>query len=241
MTEQPKQAVSRNQQISSAQAQAMRSQTTFMMIYMVITMFSLIIITDTTLRNLIGSAMSYVLVPLIGFHYSYPLITIVLVGVLIGLITSIPRYFFTDWVRMGRMQQRMRHYNKLFQEAYRNNQRDKIQKLNKIRSEMSIEQMQLSMNTTKPLIVLTFFTLLLFAWVYYFISHLSYQIVAFPWDYNINIASSHISVMPYWVPAYFFSSLVVGYFATMIIKYFDFTFKLRKMGPKEVQSNADNN
>jgi uncharacterized membrane protein (DUF106 family) len=165
----------------------------------------------------------------------------VLVGVLIGLVTSIPRYFFTDWIKMGRLQQRQQAFNKVFREAYRKNEKDKIQKLQKMRMQMSTEQMQQSMNTTKPLMVLSFFTLLLFAWVYYFIDRLNYKIVAYPWNFNINVVSSHISVAEYWMITYAFTSLVIGYLATMLIKYVDFTYKLKRMEKQETIFNESYN
>ena len=227
--------------MSPEQAQAQKSQLTFTMIYMLILLVNITIISNTTLRNDVGGALSVVLIPLIGFNYKYPLLTIVLVGVLIGLVTSIPRYFFTDWIKMVRLQQRQQAFNKVFREAYRNNEKDKIQKLQKMRMQMSTEQMQQSMNTTKPLMVLSFFTLLLFAWVYYFIDKLHYKIVAYPWNFNINVVSSHISIAEYWMITYAFTSLVIGYLATMLIKYFDFTYKLKKLEKKEIAFNENYN
>lgn len=223
------------------QSQAQKSQLMFTMVYMLILLVNLTIISNTTLRNDVGGALSVVLIPMIGFNYRFPLLTIVLVGVLIGLVTSVPRYFFTDWLKMGRLQQRQRFFNKAFREAYRNNQKDKIQKMQKMRMQMSTEQMQQSMNTTKPLMVLSFFTLLLFAWVYYFIDRLNYKIVAYPWNFNINVVTSHISVAEYWMITYAFTSLVIGYLATMLIKYVDFTFKLRKMEKQETIFNESYN
>ena len=223
------------------QSQAQKSQLMFTMVYMLILLVNLTIISNTTLRNDVGGALSVVLIPMIGFNYRFPLLTIVLVGVLIGLVTSVPRYFFTDWLKMGRLQHRQRFFNKAFREAYRNNQKDKIQKMQKMRMQMSTEQMQQSMNTTKPLMVLSFFTLLLFAWVYYFIDRLNYKIVAYPWNFNINVVSSHISVAEYWMITYAFTSLVIGYLATMLIKYVDFTVKLRKMEKQETIFNESYN
>ncbi len=211
------------------QQEAMSKMLRFQMIYMVISFGSLIVITDATLRSYIGTYLGYVLMPAVGFNYQYPLLTIVLVGVVIGLITSIPRYFFTDWLKMGKMQNRMRAFNKVMSAAYKNQQRDKIQKLQKMRMDMSMEQTSLSMNTMKPLMVFTIFTLLLIAWLYYFLDQLAYQVIAFPWDFEINVATAHIWLMPYWIMVYFFAIMVFGYLTTMIIKIFDFTYKVRKI------------
>lgn len=223
----------------SPQQEAMSKMLRFQMIYMVISFGSLIVITNVTLRGYIGTYFGYVLMPALGFNFQFPLLTIVLVGVLIGLITSIPRYFFTDWLKMGRMQNRMRAFNKVMNAAYRSQQRDKIQKLQKMRTEMSMEQTSLSMNTMKPLMVFTIFTLLLIAWLYYFLDELSYQVIAFPWNFEINVATAHLWLMPYWILVYFVAIMVFGYLTTMIIKIFDFTYKVRKL--ERTLENADYN
>ena len=200
---------------------------------MIIMLIMLFIISNPSLRNLIGGGMNTVLLPAIGFNYSYPTLTLMLSGILIGVITSIPRYFFTDWLTMGKAQHRQRAFNQVMREAYRNNQRDKIQKLNKMRTDMMMQQQQVQMNTMKPLMVLSVFTLLIFTWMYVFIANLSFKVIAFPWNHNINIQTSHLWIMPYWIVIYFLASLVVGYFITMIIKYFDFSYKLRSYEREE--------
>ncbi|MCL5783540.1 MAG: EMC3/TMCO1 family protein [Candidatus Thermoplasmatota archaeon] len=223
----------------TTQQNAMSKMMRINMIYMFMSIITLMIITNASMRDYIGSAMSFVFMPLVGFNYRLPLLTIVLMGAVIGAITSIPRYFFTDWIKMGRIQNRMRAFNKIYNEAMKSNQKDKVQKLQKMRMEMSMEQSQMSMSTMKPLMVLTVFTLLVFAWLYFFLSNLPYQIMAFPWDFNINIAHDYLSFSPYWVVAYFFTSLTVGYCVTMIIKYFDFSYKIRKYG--RTLENENNN
>lgn len=200
---------------------------------MLIMLVMLFIISNPSLRNMIGGGMNTVLLPAIGFNYNFPTLTLVLSGILIGLISSIPRYFFTDWISMGKSQNRMRAFNQVMREAYRSNQRDKIQKLNKMRMDMTMEQQQVQMNTMKPLMVLSVFTLLIFTWMYVFIGNLRFKIIAFPWNHNINIQTAHMWIMPYWIVVYALASLVVGYFITMIIKYVDFTYKLNKIGKEE--------
>ena len=214
------------------QRQSMNKMMKFQMVYMLISLAMLFIIFNTTIRDALGSAMSVVFMPLIGFNYALPWMTITLMGVAIGLVTSIPRYFFTDWIKMGRIQNRMSAFNKVYSAAMRSGQKDKMQKLSKMRMEMTMEQSQLSMNTMKPLMVLTIFTLLFYVWLYYFLSLVPYQIISFPWNFNVNIVNDKIWLFPYWFLGYFLASLPVGYFATMVIKYFDFKYKIREIERK---------
>lgn len=239
MTEARRTPQQRQPAARTPQQEAMSKMMRFQMIYMMISLVSLFIITNNTMRAYIGNTLGIVLMPLVGFNYQLPLLTILLVGVIIGFLTSIPRYFFTDWIKMGRSQNRMRAFNKVMSEAYRGNQRDKVQKLQKMRMEMSMEQTQLSMNTMKPLLAFTIITLFLIAWLYYFLDELAYQVIAFPWNFEINVATAHLWLMPYWIVVYFFSIMVFGYIVTMFIKYFDFTYKIRKI--ERTQQYEDNN
>lgn len=198
------------------------------MIYMMISFGMLIIISIPNIRNAIGNAANTIFGPSIGFNGAYPLLTVIIAGVMIGLITSVPRYFFTDWINYGRMQTRSRAYSKAIRDAYKSQQRDKIQKLNKMRMEMMTQQQQVQMQTMKPLMILTIFTLFIFIWIYVFLATLPYDIISFPWDTHVNISTSKLWIMPTWIALYFIASLVIGYFATMIIKYLDFSYKLRK-------------
>lgn len=211
-------------QLSEAQKKTMR----FQFIYLMISFLMIILISNTTIRKAIGSAANTVLGPSIGFNYSFPLLSIFLSGIMIGLITSVPRYFFTDWLRMGKMQTHTRAFSKAIREAYKNNERDRIQKLRKKQMEISMETQQVSMNTMKPLMVLTIFTLLIFIWLDVFIYSLPYELISFPWAVGVNIATSHTMFIPSWIFIYMIASLVFGYFATMIIKWVDFSYRLRK-------------
>ncbi len=220
--------------ISEAQKKLIR----FQMIYLLISFSMLIIISEPALRIPIGNAANAVFGPTIGFNYRLPLLTLVIAGIMIGLVTSIPRYFFTDWMRYGRTQARSRAYSQAIREAYKTQQRDRIQKLNKMRMEMTMEQQQLQMQTMKPLMVLTILTIFIFIWLDVFIYSLPYSIVSFPWAKDVLITSSFL--FPVWIFIYFLASLVIGYFATMLIKYLDFSFKLRRIEEKEQGSGQWN-
>ncbi len=205
-----------------------RKAMSFQMTYLMVMILMLVIISDAGLRLAIGQTVNSVFFPLIGFGGNYPLISIVASGVIIGLITSIPRYFFTDWIKMGKIQNKMKAYSQAVREAYRNNNRDKITKLNKLRTQMMSENQQATMNTMKPLMVLTIFTLLIYIWLFYAVATLPYRLISVPWANNVGIATNTTSMFQPWILMYMFTSITVGYFTTMVIKYFDFTYKLRK-------------
>lgn len=117
------------------------------------------IISDPAIRNPIGYDMNKVFMPILGFHYQYPILTIMLTGIILGLISSIPRYFFTDWIKMGKAQTVSRAYQQAMRQAMRDGDRVKVQKLQKKMSmERQMDQAAISMNTMKPLFVTEVFS-----------------------------------------------------------------------------------
>jgi uncharacterized membrane protein (DUF106 family) len=205
----------------------------FQMIYLMVSLSMIFVITSASLRSSIGLGLNSIFYPLVGFQGQYPILTIVVSGIMIGIIMSVPRYFFTDWLRMGRIQNRSRAFSKAYREAMAKNQRDKLQKMRKLQMDMMVESQMVSMNTLKPLMVLTIFIFLFFIWLYVFVADLSYQLITLPWASNVNIATSSVWVFPSWIVIYMFSNLTIGYFTTMIIKYVDFSYKLKKAESSE--------
>ncbi len=216
-------------------SEAQKKMLRFQFIYIIISFGMIIVISNNSLRVAIGGAANDFLGPVIGFNGVYPLLTLVLSGILIGIITSVPRYFFTDWVKMGKMQLHTRAYSKALREAYRANDHQKIQKLRKKQMEVTMESQQISMNTMKPLMILTVFTLLIFIWLDVYIYEIPYKLISVPWAVGINIAKSKflISFIPSWIALYMIASLVFGYLATMVIKWIDFSYRLKKYEEEE--------
>ena len=217
----------------------MKSGLKTQMIYLLSIVVYFIVLSNATLRTTIGNGLDVVFNPVIGFHLQWPVLTLMLAGIIIGVVTSIPRYFFTDWLRMGKAQNRMKAFSKVMREAYKSNQRDKIQKLRKMQMDITMEQQQVSMNTMKPLLIFSIVTYVIFIWLFSFIANLPYAIVAFPWNWNINLNSHLFSYAYYWIVIYFLSVMVVGYFVTMSIKYIDFSYKLNKYDSTFENENND--
>ncbi len=216
-----------------------QQMTKFMMIEFVFMFAGLIlifVISDPSIRNPIGNALNVVFLPLLGFHHKSPVLTLMLTGIILGLISSIPRYFFTDWIKMGKTQLISRAYSQAMREAMKNGDRVKQQKLQKMSMQRQMDQAALSMNTMKPLMVTEIFFFLIFIWLYVFMLSLHYQYVSMPWNLNLNIVTARLYIMPLWMGLYTLGNLAVGYFVTMIMKYIDFTYKIRKIDDEEAKS-----
>ncbi len=199
------------------------------MLYMMSLVVFVIVIANSGIRNVIGTGLDFVFMPVIGFGHQWPVITLLLAGMLIGLITSIPRYFFTDWVKMGKAQNRMRVFSQTMRDAYRSGQRDRIQKLRKMQQEVMLEQQQVQMNTMKPLMIFSIVTYLIFIWLFTFVGDLTYSIAAFPWNFDVNLTTRLFFYIYNWIVVYFLAVMVTQYFVSMVIKWIDFSRRLRSI------------
>jgi uncharacterized membrane protein (DUF106 family) len=224
-----------NMERMARQKEMQKKMLKFQGMYFLMFIFSIVIIYVTAIRDAIGGVFQFALGPLIGFNYQYPVFTIALSGILTGIVSGIPRYFFTDWLKIGKAQNRAQAFRKAQNEAFRSNDRDKVNKLRKMQQESMMDQQMVQMSSTAPLIILSMFTLLIFVWLYFFLAHLSFPYVSFPWASNVNL-NSVIGFFPSWIVISFISNMVVGYLITMVIKYIDFSYQLRKyegMNPSE--------
>ena len=217
------------------QKEMMKGMYKFQGLYFLILIFDLAVIYYLPLRDAIGGAFQSAFGPLIGFNFQYPVLTIALSGIITGVVTGVPRYYFTNWVRIGQAQKRAMAFRKAMNDAYKENSREKISKLRKMQQEHMMDQQKIQMSNQTPLIFLSFFTILIFVWLYYFLSNLKFPFVSLPWASNVDLNAS-ATFFPNWIIISFISNLVVGYFVTMIIKYVDFSLKEMKYSREQIQA-----
>ncbi|MCL4349942.1 MAG: EMC3/TMCO1 family protein [Candidatus Thermoplasmatota archaeon] len=234
MTDKEKSRMERLEQMQK-QKEMMKGMYKFQGLYFVILIFDLAVIYYLPLRDAIGGAFQTAFGPLIGFNFQYPVLTIALSGIITGVVTGIPRYYFTDWVRLGKVQKRSQAYSKALNQAYKESDRDKVNKLRKMQQEHMMDQQRIQMSSQTPLIFLSFFTILIFVWLYYFLSNLKFAFISLPWASNLDLNAS-FAVFPNWIIVSFISNLTVGYFVTMVIKYVDFSLKAMRFSQEQTGS-----
>ncbi|ENO11947.1 hypothetical protein MBGDC06_00418, partial [Thermoplasmatales archaeon SCGC AB-539-C06] len=84
---------------------AQGSQLLTMMLVMFVMMF---IFADPNISALIALTLDSVFYPLIGFGGSFPVLTIILAGILVVSLSSFFNNLFADWKKMGEMQEMSR-------------------------------------------------------------------------------------------------------------------------------------
>ena len=218
------------------QQQAMSSSMRTQMLYFMIMILLLFVYTVPTLRNLFAIPMTYILQPVIGFDFKYPLFTILGAALLTGFVNTIARHFFTDYFGMAEMQ----HKNKKLQQRYREaiHSKDKTE-MDSVRAEQS-KSMQESMKYTqqqmKPTFVTLLLTVLIFAWLIGFMFHASHltpptTMMAYPFSNGSTGDMMHPFFGFYiWIGLYSLFSLVITYPLQYSIKLWYMTRSVKNQG-----------
>jgi uncharacterized membrane protein (DUF106 family) len=202
----------------------------FIMMFMV--MMTFLIILNPDLRSALGGAMAYVMNPVIGFNGEFPLLTLLIAGMMTSSISILGRHFFVDWVEMARNQKVMSAFNKERRQAMMTQNMAKLKRLNEMSPEIMQAGMSQSMNQLKPMAFTMIIIIVIFSWLYSFVS--IYAIdpkFSVPWAFDTSMLSA--TVLPNWVLVYALISIPFGQVVQRILKYFSFKKKLREKGVLE--------
>ena len=214
------------------------SFTRFLMIFLFL--LAIVTIFQPGMAQEFGNLAGLVLVPLIGFGGRYPVLTVLLAGALTTGISSILRDHYTDWIKMVRMQKTTSAWQKALREAMRKGNKAEVNKLNKIREGFTKDQMDVQLNSMKPLAWTFFLLIVVFAWLSVFRNSTLLvtggQYFAVPWapDVYVNYVPF---LFPSWILLYSLLAIPIGQILTRVLKYVRFRKRLLKMGvPLEPES-----
>ncbi len=207
------------------------SFTRFAMIFLFL--LAIVAIFDPTMAQGFGFIAGVVLFPIIGFGGRYPVITVLLAGALTTGVSSILRDHYTDWVKMVKMQKVNGAWQKEYREAMRKGNRAHMDKLNKIRQGFMKDQMDIQLNSMKPLAWTFFLFIVLFAWLNVFVNQTLLitggQYFAVPWASNVYV--NYVPFLfPSWILIYSLLAIPIGQILTRVLKYVRFKRKLEAMG-----------
>ncbi len=207
------------------------SFTRFLMIFLFL--LAIVAIFDPPMAQGFGSIAGLVLSPLIGFGGKFPVITVLLAGAMTTGISSILRDHYTDWIKMVRMQKTTSAWQKALREAMRKGNKSEINKMNKIREGFMKDQMDVQLNSMKPLAWTFFLFIVLFAWLSVFVNSTlattGGQYFAVPWAPNVYV--NYVPFLfPSWILLYSLLAIPIGQILTRVLKYVRFRKKLLKMG-----------
>ncbi len=197
-------------------------------LYFVFIMVVMTILLFPSLRNALAIGVGYIFNPVFGFGGLYPIMTIVATGILLTIINTYARHYFMDWFQMARIQEKTKYLSQKMREAYRTRDMGKIGKYQKVQSKILQEQMKVSGDQMKPMIVTFIFIIAIWTWLYDFLLTASVKYYNLPWASNVDITGG-ISFFPYWIILYSFFTYSLGYFISYIFRLYEFKKRLEKI------------
>jgi len=193
--------------------QAQGSMLMYLLIFMFLVIFIFPMIQGPMLE--FGQAVFY---PLIGFGGKYPVLTVVLAGIIVVFLSGILTNFFTDWKKMGASQEGSKAFQKELQKARKEGNTNRVNKLMKMQPEIFKKQQEASSGSMKPMIFLIIFIYPIFIWLRFFLAGLPHYYFTVPWAEQVSFFSRPF-LMQAWLWLYLIFSMVVGQIIRQGLKY----------------------
>jgi uncharacterized membrane protein (DUF106 family) len=179
--------------------------------------FVFLILFNASIRDALGRYVGYAMDPVFGFGGRYPVLTILLAGTLMVLLTTLMRHFTTDWLEQAKFQSYMRAFNKEFMQARKDNNTYKIKKLQDRQADVMRESQKMQSKQLKNMPLTMIIVIPLFAWMYLFLTELDYWWYSAPWNATVDMFET--TVFPHWVLLYMTLSIPLGALVQKAMKY----------------------
>ena len=171
----------------------------------------LFIFGDPNISSFIATSLNAVFYPLIGFNGNYPVLTLVLGGIIVVFLSSFFQSLFTDWKKMGESQHITKEFQKEITKARKEGNTNRVNKLMKMQPEIMRRQTEASSSMMKPMFFLFVFIVPIFIWLRFFLGNLSYYYFTVPWTTGVSLFDKPIGFLwQAWLWLYLVFSMVVG-------------------------------
>lgn len=194
-------------------------------------MIILFILFDERLRRATGTAVGFVLNPLIGFGGQEPILTILLASLIMIGASTLIRHFLVDWLKMARIQNTMRAYQRALREARAKRDTRRLEQLQKAQGKLMGIQAEMSGGQMKPMAATMLVVIPMFAWLYEFVLVTPYPFFSAPWNPTIDMFES--TVLPHWILFYSAVSIPFGTLLQKALKFFDWRDRWHLMKQKQ--------
>lgn len=198
------------------------------MIGMMVTLVIMVVVMQ--FRAQIGGALNFVFEPVIGFNGQWPVLTLIIAGIIMITISTIIRSYLTDFVTQARNQKISKDLNKEMRQAKLENNLFKLKKLQEEQPKVAAQSMEASTQMMKLMPVTMVVVIPIYAWIWYFVSN-----VVSPDALLVNLpfATVHLQdyiwMFPMWIILYTMVSLPIGQLESRIVKYFMFRRRLKEL------------
>lgn len=184
------------------------SQLLMLMLLMFVMLF---IFGDPGISSFLATSLNSMFYPLIGFDGAFPVLTLILAGVIVVFLSSFFQNLFTDWKKMGESQQMTKAFQKEISKARKEGDTNRVNKLMKKQPEIMRRQTEASSGMMKPMFFLFIFIVPIFMWLRFFLGNLTYFYFTVPWATGVSLFDKPIGFLwQAWLWLYLVFSMVVG-------------------------------
>jgi len=179
----------------------------------------------------IGQALNYAFEPAIGFNGQWPVLTLIVAGVIMITISTVIRSYLTDFVTQARNQKISKDFTKEMREARLENNLFKMKKLQEEQPKITAKSMEASTQMMKLMPLTMIVVTPIYAWIRYFVWNVVPQdalYIHLPFAGSVDLQIS-VWVLPMWIVLYTMVSLPIGQLETRVVKYFMFKKRLKEL------------
>ncbi len=199
-----------------------KAQGSQLLMLMVLMFLMIFVFGNQAIANWLAVSLNTVFYPLIGFEGSFPLVTLILAGVIVVFLSSFFNSLFTDWKKMGEAQELSRAFQKEISKARKEGNTNRVNKLMKMQPQIMKKQTDASSGMMKPMIFLFIFIVPIFMWLRYFLGGLDYYFFTVPWGDGASLFYKPF-LMQAWLWLYLIFSMVVGQVIRQGLKWITWT------------------
>ncbi len=194
-------------------------------------------------RAQIGQALDVVFKH-IAFDGQYPVLTLIIAGLIMITVSTIVRSLMSDPIKMARNQQIQSDFNKEFRQARIENNLFKMKKLQEMQPQIMAMSMEASTQQMKTMPVTMIFLLPVYAWVWYFLladptmgngvdpvyfSLENPPLADIPWSMGYDLNTYLLGFFPSWIVIYTMVSMPIGQIENRLIRYIFLRRHLRQL------------
>ncbi len=183
--------------------------------------------------HIIGGALNTVF-QFIDFNGEYPVVTLMLMGSIMILLSSVIRTLMTDTLEQQKAQAFSSAFNKELRQARLDNNLYKVKKLMDMQPVMMQKSMESSNQMMKSMPYTMLIVVPIFLWVRYFVNVTldaipNGTIISVPWAMNaINLMDTYW-FLPAWILIYSLISIPLGQIITRVVRAYQFKRYLAKL------------
>jgi len=185
-------------------------------------------------RGPIGQALNVVFQH-IDFDGKYPVLTLVIAGLIMITLSTIIRSLMTDFVSQARNQKIQSDFNKEMRQARLENNLFKLKKLQEEQPKITAKSMEGSTQMMKTMPITMIVVIPIYAWVWFFVGTTALDAgtleIMVPWT-AVNLGD-YLWVLPMWIIIYTMISLPIGQLENRIVRYFLLRERLKGKEPKK--------